>query len=263
MRILGIEAKLNFRANEIDDKSSKSLSFPIVKEKIGPVFQEHFIERDEFIRSGATLDVTTLKNLNIDNFRLIDSRSVRGQSLAAKPLQLFYDLKRAGIETVIDLRREGSEDSKYAKKCHAAGLNYLHFQTNEHFPALNPRGSNKISSLEFANLMDGYTTKMVDFFDEMSNGRVFVGCLLGLHRTDIAVSLNYLLNPIEPECPPLLAHMFLKSEQNVTGKRIGAVKNLWRNLTDEHKAKLGLQEGFKDILDVRIAKLRLMNLAFK
>lgn len=260
MRILSIGPKLSFSSNSLDDKPKK---FQV---NIPHLLNEHrdiLLERDAFIRSGATLDVVRLKNLGIENFRLVDSKSVRGQCLTAKPQQLFQDLKEAGIETVIDLRREGSPSSQYARKCEAAGLRYIHFQTNDSFPAFNCRGSNKISSDEFAKLMDGYTSQMVDFFDEMSNGRVYIGCLLGLHRTDMAVAMNYLLNPVEPESPPFLSHMFIKDEPNLTGKRIGAAKNLLRNLTEEHRLKLGLPEGFNEIFGVRVAKLKLMNMFLK
>ena len=261
MRILSIRPNLTFKSNEPIDKTPKS--FQVDVPKLMGVCGEELAQRDAFIRTGATLDVVRLKNLGIDNFRLVDSKSVRGQSLTAKPQQLFQELKESGIETVIDLRREGSPTSQYARKCEAAGLRYMHFQTNDSFPAFNCRGSNKISCDEFAKLMDGYTNQMVDFFDEMSNGRVYIGCLLGLHRTDMAVAMNYLLNPVEPESPPFLSHMFIKEEPNLTGKRIGSAKNLLRNLTEEHRLKLGLPEGFNDIFDVRIAKLKIMNMFIK
>ena len=260
MRILSIGPKLSFTSNDLDGKpKSFKINFPNLMNECG----SELAQRDAFIRNSATLDVVRLKNLGIENFRLVDSKSVRGQCLTAKPQQLFHELKEAGIETVIDLRREGSPSSQYARKCEAAGLRYMHFQTNDSFPAFNCRGSNKISCDEFAKLMDGYTSQMVDFFDEMSNGRVYIGCLLGLHRTDMAVAMNYLLNPVEPESPPFLSHMFIKDEPNLTGKRIGSVKNLLRNLTEEHRLNLGLPEGFNEIFGVRIAKLKIMNMFLK
>ena len=259
MRIMSISPLLAFKSNDKSGNISEPKKFSVNFENLMSVCGEDLAQRDAFIRKSATIDVVRLSNLGIKDFRLIDSRSVRGQSLTKKPIELFQELKSCGIETVVDLRREGSSESVYAKKCEQAGIRYMHFQINDTLPPFNPKGSNKVPSNVFDEMMQGFTLKMVDFFDEMSNGRVYVGCLLGLHRTDLAVSMNYLLNPVEPESPPFLSHMFIKNEQNSTGKRIGSVKNLLRNLTPEHRACIGLPDDFNEIFYVRVAKLRLMN----
>lgn len=94
----------------------------------------------------------------------------------------------------------------------------------------------------------------------MERGRVYIGCLLGLHRTDLAVSMNYLLNPIEPQTPPSLSHMFYRDEVNLTNKRIGSTKNLIKNLSAVHKEFLGLPVDLNGIFNERVVKLRMMNL---
>ena len=93
----------------------------------------------------------------------------------------------------------------------------------------------------------------------MNEGKYYMACLLGLHRTDLAVVLNYLINPNEPKSPPILSHMYMKEETNFTNKYIGAMKNLLKNITTEHKKYLGLPDDFSSIFDARIVKLRLMN----
>ena len=86
-----------------------------------------------------------------------------------------------------------------------------------------------------------------------------MACLLGLHRTDLAVVLNYLINPNEPKAPPILSHMYLKDETNFTNKYIGAMKNLYKNINSNERQLLGLSDNFKEIFDARITKLRIMN----
>ncbi|MCM1009506.1 MAG: hypothetical protein NC390_01330 [Fusobacterium sp.] len=201
-----------------------------------------------------------MKQLGIKNFRLVDSSSVRGQSLFNKPKQVFDELRESGIETVIDFRIEGSSESKYARKCEANGLEYFNFKIKENMSMFNPRGTSKESFEEFRANREVFVKDLDKFFKLMERGRVYMACLLGLHRTDLAVSLNYLLNPKEPQTPPSLSHMFHKNEQNMTNKRIGSVKNLVKNLSEDNRVFLGLPVDLTAIFSERIAKLRMMNL---
>lgn len=206
------------------------------------------------------IDVTAIKELNIKNLRPIDSNSVRGQSLTHEPLDVFIRLHEAGIETVVDLRQEGSSDSKYARKCEAAGLNYMNFKIKENMAPFNSRGNTKLTAEQFSQTMESFVKQLAQFFRIMDDGRAYVGCLLGLHRTDLAVSMNYLLNPNEPQSPPVLSHMFFKDEINFTNRRIGSIKNLLANLNPKAREILGLGGDIQEIFSFRAAKLRMMNM---
>lgn len=217
---------------------------------------------DLFTRQHAadSIDVVQIKALEIPHFRLIDSNSVRGMCLANKPITVLQELKNAGINTIIDLRKEGSPDSKYAKNCERFGLNYFNFKIKENMAVFNLPSTTKLTSGEFAEMTNGFAKQLGQFFNLMDEGRVYMGCLLGLHRTDLAVVMNYLLNPNEPQSPPVLSHMFIKEETNFTNKRIGAIKNLLKNLKPEHRSALGMAENFSEIFNARVLKLRMMNL---
>ncbi len=217
------------------------------------------LEHDVFTHNSE-IDINRLKGLDIPHFRLIDSKSVRGMCLAKKNPQIFTELAESGINTVIDLRKEGSNESGYAKKCHENGLEYFNFKIKENMSFFNLPGTKKESAIEFKLLMDDFVKQLKHFFCLMDSGGAYMGCLLGLHRTDLAVCMNYLLNPEEPQTPPTLSHMFYKDETNFTNKRIGSIKNLLRNLSEKHREYLGLPKNYKEIFDNRIAKLRLMNL---
>ncbi len=207
-------------------------------------------QKDAFIRQSDAIDIDGLKSLCIKNFRLIDSNSVRGASLTSAKFPLLKALKDFGISTIIDLRREAGDESSYAKKCANVGLDYFGIPINDSMPEFTTFGKPNAEFIE----------RLSNFFDLMNRGQVYMGCQLGLHRTDLAVSLNYLLNPNEPSAPPTLSHMFFKNEENVTGKCIAAVKNLFRNLSQEDKIKIGLGEYFTDIFNSRISKLKMTNL---
>ena len=91
MKILPIN---NFRINQVNPLSFKS---------INNVYNT-IPQNDEFVRSTGSLDIGRLKNLGIKHFRLIDSNSVRGVTLANQRPSLLSELKECGINTIIDLR---------------------------------------------------------------------------------------------------------------------------------------------------------------
>jgi len=208
------------------------------------------IDEDYFVKQVDALDIDRIRDLRIKNFRLIDSNSVRGVCLTGAKPELLSELKSAGIRTIIDLRREADPSSKYAKKCRFVGLEYFPMPTNDTMPLFTRFGKAEAKDVE----------NLSTYFQLMNRGQVYMGCQLGLHRTDLAVTLNYLLNPNEPATPPSLTHMFMKSETNVTNIRINAVKNLFNNLSQGAKETLGIGGEFLTTLNSRISKLRMMNL---
>ena len=214
---------------------------------------------DEFVRNTGSLDIARLKLLGIKHFRLIDSNSIRGVTLANQKTSLLKELKECGINTIVDLRSEGDVGSKYAEACFENGLNYVNFKLKINMPIFNLPLSSKLSTDERKSEIEAFIKRMPEFFKIMNEGKYYMACLLGLHRTDLAVVLNYLINPVEPKTPPVLSHMYMSEETNFTNKYIGAMKNLLKNITPEHRKFLGLPDDFSSIFNARILKLRLMN----
>ncbi len=216
-------------------------------------------KEDEFVQNTGSLDIARLKQLGIKNFRLIDSNSIRGVTLANQKRILLRELKECGINTIIDLRKEGSDDSKYAMACKENGLDYFNFKIKINMPIFNEPFTSNLSQAERQVENNNFISMLPEFFKLMDQGKFYMACLLGLHRTDLAVVMNYLLNPNEPKTPPLLTHMYLKDETDFTNKYIGAMKNLLKNITEEQRRFLKLPDNFKDLFDVRVLKLRIMN----
>ena len=217
------------------------------------------LSSDEFVRTTGGVDIARIKALNISHFRLIDSNSIRGVTLANQKKEILKELRESGIETIIDLRAEANADSDYAKDCCDNGLDYFNFKLKINMPIFNMPLASKLSTEERDRENREFVERLPDFFELMNRGRYYMACLLGLHRTDLAVVLNYLVNPKEPKSPPILSHMYIKDETNFTNKYIGAMKNLYKNITQKEKDILGLSDNFKEIFDARITKLRLMN----
>ena len=103
---------------------------------------------DEFVKNTGSLDIARLKIMGIKHFRLIDSNSIRGVTLANQKPSMLTELKECGINTIIDLRSEGGSDSKYAQACRENGLNYVNFKLKINMPIFNLPLSDKLSTAE-------------------------------------------------------------------------------------------------------------------
>ena len=217
------------------------------------------IPNDSFSYIGNDIDIGRIKNLNIKNLRLINSNSVRGECLVGKRPYVLRELKESGITTVIDLRSEGGENSKYARYCRANGLDYYNVKIKDSDTMFQPMCNQKASRAEFYVQRENFTKQLKTFFKLQDEGHFYMGCLLGMHRTDLAVTTNYLLNPNEPQSIPILSHMIDNKETNFLGQRINCVKNLYNNLTEENRSFLGLPENYSEILSNRIKKLIVHN----
>ena len=175
---------------------------------------------------------------------------------------VFKALKNSNITTIIDFRSEASITGKYAKKTIFNDLNYFLFPIDYNaiqFFKFNKRNS-KFTIEEQKGVTHNFAILMKKFFDLMNKGHLYIGCLLGLHRTDFAVIINYLLNPKEPKTPPILSHMIYNSEKDVTDEKIGKTINLFNNISVDDKRMFGYGQKFKDILKDRISKLKRANL---
>ena len=76
-------------------------------------------------------------------------------------------------------------------------------------------------------------------FEAINNGNFYIHCAQGLHRTDIALALNYVFNP-EADNPPVLPGHYRNGEFKFEdiSRRLNSVKNA---LTEEDMRKIGLK----------------------
>ncbi len=218
-----------------------------------------FTINDEFVKESEEIDIERLQALNLAHFRLFDSYSVRGVNLADKKLYVLEELKKSGINTIVDLRQEGGEDTVYARNCEDNGLRYFSLKMKPTTPIFNDIFSSKLTQEEMQKHNQAFVSKLPDFFEIMNQGYFYIHCLLGLHRTDMAASLNYLVNPLEPDTPPTLSHMHMPDENNHTLKYVAKIKKMISNLTKENVDYLKLTEEYKKIFNIRTLKLKMMN----
>lgn len=128
--------------------------------------------------------------LKIDNLYPTINGGYRGCSLSSKrnswSLPKFFE---AGIETIIDLRTADHTD-RFRRQCEEVGFEYYHF----------PLDSKNTPTEEIVVFLP----ELIRIIDR---GNFYIACAMGLHRTDIALSLYYLFNPNqEIPIPELIGH---------------------------------------------------------
>ena len=159
--------------------------FPITLHKINPpafksepgIKNNRFLE-DEFVKSTNSIDIARLKTIGIKHFRLIDSNSIREVTLANQKPSILEELKECGINTIIDLRSEGSNNSKYAEACRDTGLDYMNFKLKINMPIFNLPLADKSSISERQAQIEAFINKLPEFFKIMDEGKYYMACLL-------------------------------------------------------------------------------------
>lgn len=148
-----------------------------------------------------------ISGMRITNLAFVDKKGVRGETLSSKRNRHYlFDLKGCGIENVIDLR-EKYVNTRYADFCKNAGLQYFNI----------PIDSSTVSDEEIIE-------NLPLLINLINGGNFYISCAQGLHRTDIALALNYVFNP-KSKIPPLMLGHFrgngLKSEDII--RRINSI----------------------------------------
>lgn len=111
--------------------------------------------------TSAAQDLRTPQAISIKNFGKVNDNYYRGSQPGAEQ---FEDLKRIGVKTVIDLRKDRVEQaSEWAR---AAGLQYINI------PLTTKKASTEDQTNEFLKLVN-----------DPANQPVYVHCKGGRHRT--------------------------------------------------------------------------------
>ena len=138
------------------------------------------------------MDISGLSSLNIPNFKPITLNSeiigFRGATLSVpKRRWMLREIRKYGIHTYADLRAGDHSDS-FPLACENADIKYLHLPTDK-----------------FRTTDAVIISNLFALAEIIAEGGFYISCELGLHRTDMALSLNYLFNPKINEPPVLYA----------------------------------------------------------
>jgi hypothetical protein len=133
-------------------------------------------------------------------------------------------LKNCGIDTVIDLRG-GDFTPKYKQKCDKFDLKYLHFPIDK-------------DTISDRIILDN----MPELFKILEDGKYYISCAQGLHRTDIALAINYVFNP-KQKVPPVMEGHLKNGVVDLSDINM-RLNSLYKAMTPDDKIKLGWNENY-------------------
>ena len=177
------------------------------------------------------MDISGLSLLNIPNFKPITLNSevvgFRGATLSApKRRWMLREIKQYGIHTYADLRAGDRSDS-FPLACEDADIKYLHLPTDK-----------------FRTPDAVIVSNLFALAEIIAEGGFYISCALGLHRTDMALSLNYLFNPRINE-PPIL-YAILDDGRLRYHDIFQRAGNVYRTLSEKDKENLGWGDSFEN-----------------
>ena len=139
----------------------------------------------------------------------------RGRSLSStKQLHAWNTMMEAGINQVIDLRADYTSDF-YSELCRKSGISYFHYSVSyeevEQMARLFP---------EFCRLID--------------NGRFYIACAMGLHRTDIALCTYWVFYAADKGIAPPEIRGYRRVDGHNTGKIMRILNALYKYWTTQN-----------------------------
>lgn len=186
-----------------------------------------------------------LSHLPITDLAPVYNNGVRGRTLSASSNNwLLPKIKEAGITTIIDLRTADHTD-RFDHKVTSTGLEYKHIAID----------SKNTDSREIID-------SLPSFFEWLDKGNFYIACAMGLHRTDIALSIYYTFHPSIPleNVPELRGHR--KDGKLRCDDIARRLNSIMQSLTLEDLHKMDLPEDYEKEFIRRKKKLFEINSIF-
>ena len=156
----------------------------------------------------TTLDVDKIAALNIPDFAPVYG-GVRGRTMSSRHQSPAWPtIREAGITTIIDLRADGVY-SRLGDLCKT--FDYFYYPLD-----------NKCENME----------SMVNLFPELcrhiDNGKFYIACAMGLHRTDIALCLYWVFYAADKGIAPPEIRGYTMEQGHSTDKIIRVLNSFYR-----------------------------------
>ena len=178
--------------------------------------------------------------LDISRLRVLGAKTYSGETLENSPDKL-KKLKELGINTVVDFREEAFDT--YKNLCSQNGLEYFQFPL-KHSANFNVK----------EGVSDEFVDNMKRFFEIFNQGNAYMGCKFGIDRTNLALMMNYLVNP-EVHMIPEITAWGGDSLKNVINKNQKIIEKLCKSLTPAQKEKLELSSEYSYLMKRRSKNL--------
>ena len=141
----------------------------------------------------------------------------RGRTLSStRQLYAWNVMIESGINQVVDLRADYSSDF-YSELCQRSGINYFKYPVAYE---------------------DVWIAKMVELFPEfcrlIDNGRFYIACAMGLHRTDIALCTYWVFYAADKGIAPPPICGYRKDKGLTTDKIMRMLNAVYKYMTEKN-----------------------------
>ena len=162
------------------------------------------------------LDVGTILKLDIPDLAQVYG-GFRGRTLSStRQLHAWKTMIDSGIIQIIDLRADYSSDF-YSELCRRSGISYFKFPVAYE---------------------EEWIVKMIELFPEfcrlIDNGRFYIACAMGLHRTDIALCTYWVFYAADKGIAPPQICGYRKDKGLTTNKIMRMLNAVYRYMTEKN-----------------------------
>ena len=154
---------------------------------------------------------------------------VRGRTMSSRHQSYAWPaIVEAGIRSIIDLR-EADKSDRLPKLCQSNGLQYFHY----------PVDNTTKTVPEMVELFP-------KFCEMINQGRFYIACAMGLHRTDVALCTYWVFHGADLgiTAPPLRGYR--KAEGHDANKIMRVLNAFYRHMTEKDDQPPMPMEVFKE-----------------
>ena len=178
-------------------------------------------------------------NTGIQNIATVYG-GVRGTTLSSRHnTRHWQTVVDSGIRTIIELRDEDHSD-RLCRMCEIHGIRYFAFPMDSHSV---PNGV--------------IAPRLQEFFEIIDNGDFYIACAMGLHRTDMALSIYWMFHGADNGMKPPILRGHIADEKLVldrlNNKVFRRLNSLYDYLMDNNVIHIPNRETFaqrkKDLID--------------
>ena len=194
------------------------VSKTVKKDALGRTTEEITIDKYaiKVVTKPDSLDVNRILATKIPDLAQVYG-GFRGRTLSSyRQLHAWKTMIESGINQVIDLRADYTSDY-YRNLCQQSGINYFRYPVAYE---------------------DEWIAKMVELFPEfcklIDNGRFYIACAMGLHRTDIALCTYWVFHAADKgiTAPPLCGYR--KDKGMNTNKIMRILNAMYKYMTEKN-----------------------------